>query len=101
MITNTSDKTRQISTLLKIAAGFFVLAAILDSVDYFNYTSYALSITDFIVNIIALVFLAVVMFSMKGLAVQENNQGSSKFTLAGIGLIVYSIAWVIFPTFPT
>ncbi|MCK5141845.1 MAG: hypothetical protein KAQ70_06595, partial [Candidatus Heimdallarchaeota archaeon] len=93
MITNTSDKTRQISILLKIAAGLFVLAAILDSVDYFNYTSFALSLFDFIANVIALIFLAVVMFSMKGLAVQENNQGSSKFTLAGVGLIVYPIVW--------
>lgn len=96
MLTNISDKTHQVSVLLKIAAGLFVLAAIMDSVDYFNYTSYALSIVSFIINVIALIFLAVVMFSMKGLADLENNKNSSKFYLAGVGLIVYPIVWAVY-----
>jgi hypothetical protein len=95
-MTDISDKTRQISLLLKISAALFVLSAIMDSIDYFNYTSYALSIISFITNVIALVFLAVVMFSMKGLADIENKQSSSKFTVAGVGLVSYPLVWAVY-----
>ncbi|MHA1552397.1 MAG: zinc ribbon domain-containing protein [Candidatus Heimdallarchaeaceae archaeon] len=101
MITNTSDKTRQVSTLLKIAAGLFVLSAIMDSVNYFNYASYALSLIAFISNIISIIFLAVVLFSMKALADTGTSVGSSKFNQASGGLIAYAILWSIYNFTPS
>jgi len=101
MMANTSDKTSQVSTLLKISAVFFVLSAIMDSVDYFNETSIVLYLVAFLTNIISIVFLAVVMFKMKGLADSGTSAGSSKFNQAGGGLIAYAILWPIYNFTPS
>lgn len=100
-MTNTSDKTLQVSMLLRIAAGLFVLSAIMDTVDYYNYTSFALSLVAFISNIVSIVFLAIVMFKMKGVADSGTSTGRSKFNQAGGGLITYAILWPIYNFTPS